>query len=125
MNLEKKIISYLAKYGNTRESDLINYGRGEFNFSSETMKKAIDRMAVKGKIHRIVHNKLRPPEVYISLLEPLPPETLRNIIELNVSETAAEDARKILEEAAAVAEKRIEEREFRESRRNERAHADY
>jgi len=125
MNLEKKIISYLAKYGNTRESDLINYGRGEFNFSSETMKKAIDRMAVKGKIHRIVHNKLRPPEVYISLQEPLPPETLRNIIEIDISEAATEDARKILEEAAAVAEKRMKEGEFRESRRNERAHADY
>ena len=110
MNLEKKINSYLAKYGNTRESDLINYGRGEFNLSSKTMKKAIDRMAVKGKIHRIVHNKLRPPEVYISLQEPLPPENMRNVIKFEVLGEASEDARKILEEAAAVAKNRIKER---------------
>jgi len=110
VTLEKKIISYLTKYGNTRESDLNNYGREQFNLPSKTMKRAIDRMAVRGEIHRIVHNKLRPPEVYISLKEPLPPETLRNIIEFNVSEAASEDTRKILEEATAVAKNRMKER---------------
>jgi len=44
------------------------------------------------------------------LKEPLPPETLRNIIEFNVSEAASEDTRKILEEATAVAKNRMKER---------------
>jgi len=105
MKVEKKIISYLYEYGNTRESDLINYGVKKFNYSSEEMKKVIKRMVIKGKIHYIVHSKLEPPEVYISLKELLPPEIAKTLIEAFIQMKAREeDVQKILDEAASIAE---------------------
>lgn len=98
MSAERKIRSYLRHYGNTREVDLINYGMQNLGRSSEEVKKIIDRLAVKGKIHRIVHNKLKPPEVYITLEEPLPPEAS---IEREIANGEVE---RILEEAASLAE---------------------
>jgi hypothetical protein len=98
MGIEKRISSYLDSYGNTRETDLINYGVQNLGGSSERMKRVIDRMAIKGKIHRIVHNKLKPPEVYITLEEPLPPEATAE------RKIANEEVERILEEAASLAE---------------------
>ena len=72
MSIERKIVSYLESFGNTRENDLINYGVQNLGQSLDKTKKIIDRLAVKGKLHRIVHNKLKPPEVYITLEEPFP-----------------------------------------------------
>jgi len=103
MGIESEIISYLEIYGNTREKDLIDYGMHNFNNSASHIKKIVDRMAVKGKIHRIVHNKLTPPEVYISLEESLPPEIM---IENKIVD---EDVSRILEEAASVAEQNVKE----------------
>ena len=109
MKVEKEIISYLYKYGNTRESDLINYGVKKFNYSSEEMKKVIKRMVIKGKIHYIVHSKLEPPEVYISLKELLPPEITKIFLEAFIQMKAGqEDIQKILEEAASIAKQKIE-----------------
>ena len=104
MSIERQIVSYLMKYGNTREIDLISYGMQNFVQPPEKMKKIIDRMAVKGKIHRIVHNKLKPPEVYIGLEESLP---INPMIE---DQIANDEARRILEEAASVAENTSEDR---------------
>jgi len=98
MSIERQIVSYLMKYGNTREIDLISYGAQNFMRPPEKMKKIIDRMAVKGKIHRIVHNRLKPPEVYISLEEPLPDYPM---IEDQIADY---ETRRILQEAASVAE---------------------
>lgn len=114
MDIEREIVSYLVKYGNTKESDIVNYGMRKFNRSSKDMKKVVDRIVVKGRIHRIVHNMLKPPEVYLSLKESLYPDVLKALIEADTSEVAEKDAQKILEEAAAVAEKRIRETESRE-----------
>jgi len=111
MDVEKEVVSYLYEYGNTRESDIINYGMKKFNYSSERMKKVIKLMVVKGKIYYVVHGKLEPPEVYISLKEPLPPETSKILLETFIQiKEAEEDAQKILEEAAALAEQKIKER---------------
>ena len=110
MEVEKEIVSYLHKYGNTKESDVINYGVKKFNYSPEKMKKVIKRMMVKGDVHYIVHNKLEPPAAYISLKEPLPPETAKILIEAFIQAKAAEeDAQKILEEAAGIADRKINE----------------
>ena len=76
MSIESKIMSYLESFGNTKENDLINYGVHNLARSSDQMKKIIDRMAVKGKLHRVVHHRLKPPEVYVTLEEPLPPEAM-------------------------------------------------
>lgn len=70
------------------------------------MKKIIDRLVIKGKMYRIVHNKLKPPEVYVSLKEPLPPFEIG--VELAEADVQLE-ARRILDEAAAVAERRRNE----------------
>ena len=78
MDVEKGVMLYLHEYGNTRESDIINYGVKEFNYSSKRIKKVIKRIVIKGKIHFIVHSKLEPPAVYISLKEPLPPKLRRS-----------------------------------------------
>lgn len=99
MSAEKKIISYLERYGNTRESDLVNYGVENFGKSPETVKKAIDRLAIEGKVHRIVHNKLKPPEVYVTVEEPLPPEAT---LERQITNREVE---KILGEASTLAER--------------------
>lgn len=114
MEVEKEIISYLYKYGNTKEGDIINYGIKKFNYSSEKMKKVIKRMVVKGKIHYVIHSKLEPPEVYVSLKESLPPEIAKILLEAFIQmKTAEEDAQKILDEAAALAEKRIKTKRSR------------
>ena len=111
MDIEKEIISYLHEYGNTKENDIINYGIQKFNYSSERMKKVVKRMVIKGKIHYVVHSKLEPPEVYISLKEPLPPESAKILLEAFIQmKTAEEDAQKILEEASALAKKRIKDK---------------
>lgn len=111
MKVEKKIISYLYEYGNTRESDIINYGVKKFNYSSEEMKKIIKRMVIKGKIHYIVHNKLKPPQAYVSLKELLPPDIAKTFLEAFIQMKAGEeDVQKILEEAASIAEQKIDEK---------------
>ena len=105
MKVEKGIISYLYEYGNTRESDLINYGVNKFDYSSEEMKNVIKRMVMKGEIHYVVHSKLEPPEVYISLKELLPPEIVKTLIQAFIQMKARkEDVQKILDEAASIIE---------------------
>ena len=104
MGAETKIISYLETYGNTRENDLINYAVQNYNQPPEKVKKIIDRLAIKGKIHRVVHNKLSPPEVYVTLEEPLPPGAAVE------RELAHEEVEKILQEAAIFAERTNRER---------------
>lgn len=102
----------MAKYGNTREGDLISFGVKESGCSKEDVKKAIDRMAVKGKIHRIVHNRLEPPEVYVSIVEPSPGDFMEGLF--GVTEEAGGYADEILREAAIVAERRVRERNHEE-----------
>jgi hypothetical protein len=105
MNAERKILSYLETYGNTREKDLIDYAVQDFNEPPERVKKVIDCLAIKGKIHRVVHNKLRPPEVYVTLEEPLPPEAAVERKLVN------EEVEKILDEAAVIAERGYSEKQ--------------
>lgn len=116
MDMEKEIVSYLSEYGNTKERDVINYGVKRFGYSAERMKKVIKRMVVKNKIYYVVHGKLEPPEAYVSLKEPLPPETAKILLEAHIQMKAGEEAaQKILDEAAAVAEKRNKEKYSRTS----------
>jgi hypothetical protein len=99
MSAERKILSYLEAYGNTRENDLINYAIQNFHKPPEKVKKVIDRLAIKGKVHRVVHNKLKPPEVYITLEEPL----LHGVFV--EKEFVTEEVDKILQEAASLAKR--------------------
>lgn len=114
LKTERRIISYLMKYGNTRESDIISFCVRKSSLSPKDAKKVIDRMVVKNKIYRIVHDKLDPPEVYLTLKESVHPDILKALIEVDISQILEKDARKILDEAAAIAEKRIKEMESKE-----------
>ena len=115
MKAEDEMLYYLDKYGNTRERDLLDYCVQVLSHAHEKMKKTVDRMVVEEKIFRIVHNKLSPPQVYLSLKEPLPPESVRGLFETDIFEDVEEDAARILKEAAEVAEKTIEETEFHDT----------
>jgi hypothetical protein len=115
MKAEDEMLYYLDKYGNTRECDLLDYCMQVLSQAYEKMKKTVDRMVVEEKIFRIVHNKLDPPQVYLSLKEPLPPESVRDLFETDIFEDVEEDAARILKEAAEVAEKTIEETEFHDT----------
>jgi hypothetical protein len=98
LGVESEILSYLETYGNTREKDLLSYGVEYFGLPSDQMKRILDRMAVKDRIHRIVHNKLKPAEVYITLEEPLPPEARVD------REVTQGEVKRILQEAASLAD---------------------
>lgn len=70
----------------------------KFDRPSKDVKRSLDRMVIKGKIHRIVHNRLKPPGVYISLYEFLPATFQDELFE--------EDVQKILLQAQAIVEQR-------------------
>ena len=67
MEIDTKVMEYLHEYGNTKESDLIDYLEREFEYSSRQIKKIIERMEKAGSVFRVVHDKLKPPGVYIGL----------------------------------------------------------
>jgi len=68
MEIEEAILKYLSEFGDTKESDLIKYL--ESKYSDRHVKNAISKLAEKGIIHRIVHNKVKPPAVYYGLRKP-------------------------------------------------------
>jgi hypothetical protein len=107
VDAEKKILSYLQKYGNTKESDLLDFATAKLGCCPEDMKKALNRLMVKGKIHHIVHNRLEPPQAYVSLVEQWLPESMVDFMEAGVPEDLTKEAEAILQEAAKLAEKRI------------------
>jgi hypothetical protein len=106
---EEEIMSYLEKYGNTREEDLVAYLLHSFNCSSGKTKKILHRMVTKGQIHRLVHDKLNPPKVYITLEMQMRAEALKNTAEAGTSVEPRSEAQRILEEAAMIAKKRMQD----------------
>lgn len=83
------IQDYLYEYGDTREQDLINYGKYELG-SERGVKKALLRLEKHKRIFRIVHTKLRPPAVYYSIREYIPKDVLKEMIKANAKIQAAE-----------------------------------
>lgn len=110
MDIEREVVSYLYEFGNTKESDIIKFGVQRLKCPPEKMKRTIKQLAVKGELYYVVHRKLEPPEVYISLKEPLPPETAKVLLEALIqARTAEEETEKILEEAEAAAKRKIKQ----------------
>ncbi len=101
MNIEDRIILYLEIYGNTSEIDIISYIKQNSEISSDLAKKIINRMTIKNKIYRIVHDKLKPPIVYLTLEEPLPSE-----IKIENQTKHDTEVKRILQEAASFAQNR-------------------
>lgn len=69
MRIEEEITSYLHEHGDTREADIVKWGIQRFNYTKRGMKKAIARMLESGKIDRIFHSQLKPPGVYLTVME--------------------------------------------------------
>jgi len=104
------LLSYLRTYGNTRETDLIEYGTRLFGQSKEEIVAVIKKMMLEGYAQRIVHDKLGSDIVYIAegdLPLDLALQINANVMGLKDKGKVIEEARKILDEATAKAEKRI------------------
>jgi hypothetical protein len=85
VDAEQSALDYLSEFGNTRESDLLHHIQSQFKYSPRGSKKLVSRLENQQKIHRVVHSKLKPPAVYLSLKDYVPLEqqrmTLNYIIE--------------------------------------------
>ena len=126
-DLEREFVSYLQTYGNTKESDLAEYGTRTSKLSVEDIKTVLDCMVWKGKAGRIFHDKLGPGVVYLSMekdcLHGLAAEIEADVHDLKNKNAISEEAGEVLRAAATEAEKRIRKRfpeEFRNSRRKPR-----
>jgi hypothetical protein len=110
LELQKELVSYLRKYGNTRETDLIEYGISISGLTHEEMVKALDEIVVQGMAKRIVHDKLGSNIVYIAKGN-WPVDCALSAeaddLEANSKEKILEDAKRILKEAKVVAKKRV------------------
>lgn len=112
---QEKIISYLYAHGNTRETDLIAYGAQRLGISEEGMRKAVDEMALHGRIERIMHKELEPTVTYVKYGSMVPLELELQAISDSlgsgkVTKREVEAVKRILAEAGKVAEKRIRRR---------------
>jgi hypothetical protein len=100
-------------YGNTRESDLIEYG---ISVSSQTVleiKNVLDEMIVKSWIKRIIHDKLDSKVIYVttgSLPLDLALSIEASALEVKDKEKKIAEAKRILKEAEVIAKKRFEEK---------------
>ena len=111
-SLEQKVISYLYKYGNTKETELISYGMQKQGMSEEGMAKFLDEMLLCGRLERVMHKELEPMVTYFKHGRNVPFEleiqAISDSMNLGkVTKQQIEKAKEILEEAKAAAEKRI------------------
>lgn len=120
MNTEREILSYLQTYGNTKESDLVDYGIRRLGQSSGDMRSILDELTVAGKINRVVHEKLKPQATYAVLVDPgleLQLEYMADDLGFTGERKrrVIEEAKRILGEADSIAERRIRKK-FPETR---------
>jgi predicted transcriptional regulator len=110
MDREKGIFWYLEEYGNTTEEDLVDYIVHNHNCSSSKAKKIVYRLVKNGQIYRVVHDKLKHPKVYITLEPQILQEELNDMTEAKASGSFPSETQSILEEAAAIARKRTQDK---------------
>ncbi len=112
---QQRVISYLSKYGNTREDDLVVYIVQKLNFSLENSRNLVDKMLLCGRLERVKHMDLHPPVNYLKLGTLVPIEMeLQAIAEPTGQTTLSpedfERVKKILSEAKEKAKKIINKR---------------
>lgn len=108
IDLEKSLLSYLNIYGNTRESDLVEFGVSFSGRPKEELAKIIDDMVANGSIRRITHHLIESNAVYIARSDlSLGLSIESSTLDLKNKEKLAEEAKLIEREAKTVAEKRI------------------
>jgi hypothetical protein len=109
---QQKVISYLYTYGNTRETDLVNYCVQRLGMSEVVTKKLVDEMVIYGRIERILHKELEPAVTYVKYGNMVPLElelqAISNSLGLGkVTNREVEAVKEILAKAGAIADKRI------------------
>jgi hypothetical protein len=114
-HLENELCLYLHVYGNTRESDLIDYGTKISGRTHEDLKKVLDEMIFLGRLERLLHDKLSSNVVYIAIAKgnwavDLALSVEADALKIKDKENVIAEARRILEEAEVIAEKRIKEK---------------
>jgi len=65
LDLEKSLLSYLNIYGNTKESDFVEFGVTFSGKSKEELAKILDDMIDNGSVQRIIHHLIESNAVYI------------------------------------------------------------
>jgi hypothetical protein len=66
LSLEKeKILAYIAKYGNTRVGDLVNYGKFKLKLPEEQIKTSLNNMVLYEELASVVHEELELPIYYL------------------------------------------------------------
>ena len=115
LSLEKeKILAYIAKYGDTRVSDLVNYGTWKLKLHKEQIQSLLSNMVLYGELERVVHEDLETPMDYLRW--GTVPRTLglqAHSISLNgkrLDDNEINYAQAILEDAEKIAEKRIKKK---------------
>jgi len=64
-------------------------------------------MVMNGQIYRLVHEKLGPPRLYITLEVQIRPEALNDTVDTRTSFASRSEVQEILKEVAVIAEKRM------------------
>lgn len=89
VDVEQAVREYLAEFGNTKEADLLAYIKREFDYSEAGSKKLVDRMESQKKIFRVVHSRLHPPGVYLTVKKYVPLEIQKELIRAHAQVDAA------------------------------------
>jgi hypothetical protein len=108
MRIEKELISYLQTYGNTKETDLIEYGTKCLNLSAEKMRKTLDNMLLEGWIQKTIHDKLGVNRIYIvkGVWADFYSDIEAESLDLKNKENLKEDSKNILVEAEVIAKEK-------------------
>jgi hypothetical protein len=109
---QEKIISYLYRYGDTRETDLITYGVQRLGKSVDGMRKVVDEMVLYGRLERVTHKELEPKVTYVKYGSIVPLELELQAIadslgQDKVTEREIEAVKVILAKAEITANKKI------------------
>jgi hypothetical protein len=113
LDLDKEILAYLRKYGNTKQKDLIEYVVHTLNQSPKNGKKILEKMLVEGWVKQIIHDKLGENVVYFARgnwTTDLALEIEAEALGIKDKKEAVNEARRILDEAAKIAEKRVKKK---------------
>jgi hypothetical protein len=115
LSLEKeKILAYIAQYGNTRVSDLVNYCKLKLKLPEEQIKSLLSNMVLYGELARVVHEELEPPKDYLRWGNVPDAEALQAYsLSLNgrrLDDKEINHTKTILENAEKIAEKRIKKK---------------
>jgi hypothetical protein len=107
-DLEKSLLSYLTIHGNTKVSDLIEFGTTFSGIGKEEVMRILDNMIAIGSVRRIIHYFIESSPFYIAKVNwSLGSSVESAASDLKNKERLLQEAKRIKEEAKIIAERRI------------------